>query len=69
MSIYYFVQETLVQVNIIHFKVQKVKLWEKSQGETLMEIHFICKCVQREYLFLHISCRTVPFGQHLLSGD
>lgn len=27
---YYFIQEPLVQVNVINFKVQKVKQWEKN---------------------------------------
>lgn len=35
--LYYFNQKTLVQLDAINSKVQKVKQWEKSHGET----HFI----------------------------
>lgn len=32
--LYCFIQESSVQVKAINFKVQKVKQWEKSHGET-----------------------------------
>jgi hypothetical protein len=34
---YFFIQEHLVKVNIINFRVQKVKLWEKPHSKTHME--------------------------------